>query len=114
MLTIFINYLSKEQKILIFKLIFFLIIIYSLPVFAEEIIYGKPKVIDGDTIHIGKNKIRLFGIDAPEKDQICIKDNINSSILNLDAANQFANLRIDDSSFDCRLDNLKEVNYPFK
>ena len=60
---------------MIFKLIFFLIIIYSLPVFAEEIIYGKPKVIDGDTIHIGKNKIRLFGIDAPEKDQICIKDN---------------------------------------
>ena len=60
---------------MIFKLIFLLIIIYSLPVFTEEIIYGKPKVVDGDTIHIGKNKIRLFGIDAPEKKQICLKDN---------------------------------------
>ena len=31
--------------------------------------------MDGDTIHIEKNKIRLNGIDAPEIDQTCmIKD----------------------------------------
>ena len=29
------------------------------------------EVIDGDTIHIGNNKIRLHGIDAPEKKQTC-------------------------------------------
>ncbi len=35
----------------------------------------KIQVIDGDTIHIGKLKYRLFGIDAPEIKQICEKDN---------------------------------------
>ena len=34
-------------------------------------ISGKIKVTDGDTIKIGKEKIRLFGIDAPELKQIC-------------------------------------------
>ena len=37
-------------------------------------INGKPKIIDGDTIHIKNNKIRLHGIDAPERKQICIID----------------------------------------
>ena len=29
------------------------------------------RVIDGDTIAIGDERIRLFGIDAPEHDQVC-------------------------------------------
>ena len=34
-------------------------------------------MVDGDTIHIEKNKIRLHGIDAPEIDQTCnIKDKV--------------------------------------
>ena len=37
-------------------------------------IYGKAKVIDGDTIHIGNNKIRLHAIDAPETKQRCRKN----------------------------------------
>ena len=28
-------------------------------------------VIDGDSLEIGKNRIRLMGIDAPEYDQLC-------------------------------------------
>ncbi len=32
------------------------------------------KVIDGDTIHIGKLKYRFSGIDAPEMKQSCRKD----------------------------------------
>ncbi|MDA1090477.1 MAG: thermonuclease family protein [Proteobacteria bacterium] len=32
---------------------------------------GPARIIDGDTIHIGKTKIRLHGIDAPEMKQIC-------------------------------------------
>ena len=38
---------------------------------AEESIFGKVRVIDGDTIVVNKKKIRLFGIDAPEMKQIC-------------------------------------------
>ena len=32
---------------------------------------GVPRVIDGDTIRIGKTRIRLHGIDAPEAKQEC-------------------------------------------
>ena len=38
---------------------------------AHADIAGKPRVIDGDTIHIGDTKIRLHGIDAPEIKQTC-------------------------------------------
>jgi len=37
-------------------------------------VFGLPVVTDGDTIKISNNKIRLHGIDAPEKKQKCIKD----------------------------------------
>ena len=67
-----------EQKTLIFKfLIIFFLILYSSVSFSEKIIEGRAKIIDGDTIHINKNKIRLHGIDAPEIKQTCkIKDKI--------------------------------------
>lgn len=32
---------------------------------------GRPRVIDGDTISLAGQKIRLSGIDAPEHDQTC-------------------------------------------
>lgn len=35
---------------------------------------GHPVVIDGDTIKIGRYKIRLHGIDAPEINQPCYSD----------------------------------------
>ena len=38
----------------------------------EKIISGKALVVDGDTIKINEISIRLYGIDAPEKNQICI------------------------------------------
>ncbi|MBA8667325.1 thermonuclease family protein [Candidatus Jidaibacter acanthamoebae] len=34
-------------------------------------LYGEAKITDGDTIIIGSQKIRLYGIDAPEKNQKC-------------------------------------------
>ena len=34
-------------------------------------ITGKPRVIDGDTIEIAGERIRLHGIDAPESKQTC-------------------------------------------
>ncbi len=41
----------------------------------QMIISGKAKIIDGDTIHIENNKIRLHGIDAPELNQNCKHEN---------------------------------------
>jgi endonuclease YncB( thermonuclease family) len=51
-------------------LFFFILLFLSNYSFAKTII-GKAKVIDGDTIHIKNNKIRLHGIDAPETKQTC-------------------------------------------
>jgi len=34
---------------------------------------GRVAVIDGDTIRIGGETVRLFGIDAPERDQTCTR-----------------------------------------
>ena len=45
---------------------------------AEEI-YGVPKIIDGDTVHIGNYKFRLEGIDAPEIRQKCKKESFKIS-----------------------------------
>ena len=59
-------------KILIFNLFFILISLST--VSSGKTIFGKAKVIDGDTIHINKNKIRLHAIDAPETNQTCKKN----------------------------------------
>ena len=47
-----------------------LLLLLSLPVHAADIT-GKPRVIDGDTIEIAGQRIRLHGIDAPEAKQTC-------------------------------------------
>ena len=59
-----------ERKIWISKLIIFLVVFYF-PATVAQSINGKATVIDGDTIHVEKNKIRLYGIDAPEINQSC-------------------------------------------
>jgi len=50
----------------------FFLILFFLPtiVFAQNL-----RVVDGDTIHIGKIKYRFHGIDAPEMSQICKQNN---------------------------------------
>lgn len=35
-------------------------------------IAGVPRIVDGDTLVIGSERIRLEGIDAPETDQVCL------------------------------------------
>ena len=61
-------------KYLIFKIFFSLVFCFNQA--YGKTIYGKAKIIDGDTIHINNNKIRLHAIDAPETKQKCKKDGI--------------------------------------
>jgi endonuclease YncB( thermonuclease family) len=39
---------------------------------GESVLTGRAVVIDGDTLQIAGERIRLHGIDAPELDQSCI------------------------------------------
>ena len=73
--------LMKKQNLNLFKftiLIFFILsnIAYSEVKFIQSAV-EEVVVTDGDTIKIGKEKIRLFGIDAPEMKQICNDENNN-------------------------------------
>ena len=37
-------------------------------------ITGQPRVIDGDTMVVAGQRIRLHGIDAPKSEQLCRRD----------------------------------------
>jgi endonuclease YncB( thermonuclease family) len=39
-------------------------------------ISGKPTIIDADTIEIRQRRVRLYGIDAVEADQLCFRGNL--------------------------------------
>ena len=57
------------------KIILIIIILFNLntKIIASEI-FGFATITDGDTIKISNNRIRLHGIDAPEKNQKCMKN----------------------------------------
>ena len=58
------------RQILYFLFVISFFIFFTLSTYAKDNI----KVVDGDTIHIGKLKYRFSGIDAPEMKQLCNKD----------------------------------------
>ena len=39
-----------------------------------ELISGAVRVIDGDSLHVGDTEVRLFGVDAFEGRQVCVRD----------------------------------------
>jgi endonuclease YncB( thermonuclease family) len=53
-----------------------LMVLISQGALAGEIL-GAAQVVDGDTITIGMERIRLFGIDAPEGKQSCTRDGLS-------------------------------------
>ena len=75
--------LNKIKHFLVISICLILFSLTSIDVKSQEIqlISGIAKVIDGDTIKINKKKIRLFGIDAPEKKQKCRKPWLTLSFL---------------------------------
>ena len=75
-------YTKKKLIILIIISIIFFILTY-IDVKSENInkITGFAKVVDGDTIKINSKKIRLYGIDAPEKKQKCKKTYLTISFM---------------------------------
>ena len=75
-------YTKKKLIILIIISSIFFIVKYN-DVRSENInkISGFAKVVDGDTIKINSKKIRLYGIDAPEKKQKCKKTYLTISFM---------------------------------
>ena len=76
-------YLNKIKIFLQINICLIFFSLVNIDVKSEEIkvISGIAKVIDGDTIRIDKKKIRLFGIDAPEKKQQCRRSSFSISFL---------------------------------
>ena len=72
--------LMKKLHLILSSFLIFFLFIFS-PVKGNTIFSGFPVIIDGDTVKINNYKIRLFGIDAPEKKQFCNKPYINLIIL---------------------------------
>jgi endonuclease YncB( thermonuclease family) len=50
-----------------------LFLLFALPAMAGDLT-GQASIIDGDTLEIHGTRIRLWGIDAPESDQLCRDD----------------------------------------
>ena len=96
------------QKNLIFRLLFIFVfcLVLSTGVQSQNLIKGKAKVIDGDTIHIGNNKIRLHGIDAPEQKQTCNFEG-NEWNCGKDATFFLSNL-INKQSVSCRVNDIDQ------
>ena len=74
------NFYLNLKKSKIVYLILIIIFFLKTNLYAGEI-KGYAKVIDGDTIRIKGNKIRLYGIDAPENNQICSKPWLSFNII---------------------------------
>ncbi|OKO72859.1 thermonuclease family protein [Bradyrhizobium sp. AS23.2] len=54
---------------------------------ASEPITGRASVIDGDTLEIHGTRVRLWGIDAPESNQLCRDDDAKHFRCGAKAAN---------------------------
>lgn len=47
------------------------LVVHSGPACAAEVFTGPARIVDGDTLEVAGERVRLLGVDAPEKAQIC-------------------------------------------
>ena len=55
-------------------------------------IRGFPRILDGDTVEIAQQRIRIFGIDAPETEQLCLDAAAQRSSCGISARNAMSSL----------------------
>jgi clan AA aspartic protease (TIGR02281 family) len=65
----------RETAMLARALILLALAAVVLPGPAHGEIVGPASAVDGDTLEVGGQKVRLYGIDAPEKAQTCVARN---------------------------------------
>ena len=77
------NFYFNQRNNKIKKIIYLilLVVFFSKTNSYSEEITGYAKIVDGDTIRIKGIKIRLYGIDAPETNQICSKPWLSLSVI---------------------------------
>ena len=104
----------KKLSLILFSSLIFLLS-PTLSISAEKVISGKAEVVDADTIKINKIKIRLFGIDAPEKEQVCKKIYMSFFIFNFqkdykcgEKSTSALTNKIKDKKIKCILDKKKD------
>lgn len=68
---------------------------------TPETILGRAKVVDGDTLEVEGSRVRLFGIDAPELDQTCLRGGAVWAC-GREAAEQLAAL-VGDAKLECQI-----------
>lgn len=56
--------------------LFATLVAFAIPLHAAEALRGRASVHDGDTIRIGAQSIRIWGIDAAELRQTCVRNNM--------------------------------------
>ena len=76
---------KKSPKLLnlFFQIDLMVLFVFTVALFASSVqakstkhpvLRGVAQVVDGDTLKIGQKSIRIHGIDAPEKKQMCKKN----------------------------------------
>jgi endonuclease YncB( thermonuclease family) len=62
-----------ENEMTVARTVFAMACLCATPSFADNLA-GQASIIDGDTLQIHGTRIRLWGIDAPESNQLCRND----------------------------------------
>ncbi|WP_448377774.1 thermonuclease family protein, partial [Fervidobacterium sp.] len=56
------------------SLFFFFLFLFLLPLALAQTLVGRASVVDGDTLEVRGERVRLWGLDAPESAQTCLDE----------------------------------------